>query len=58
MNNTEVRLAAKEHGVFIWEIADALGISEASMTRKLRYELSESEKKRMLELINTLVKRR
>lgn len=44
MNNTDIRKYAKTHGVRLWQIADELGISEITMSRKLRYELSEDEK--------------
>lgn len=52
--NTEIRKAAKEANIFLWEIALKLGISEATMTRKMRCELSEEEKKKVLTIINEL----
>lgn len=54
MNNTDIRKYAKAHGVRLWQIADELGISEITMSRKLRYELSEDEKQKILEIINEL----
>ena len=54
MNNTDIRKYAKTHGVRLWQIADELGISEITMSRKLRYELSEDEKQKILEIINEL----
>ncbi len=56
MNNTDIRKYAKTHGVRLWQIADELGISEITMSRKLRYELSEDEKQKILEIINELAK--
>lgn len=56
MNNTDIRKYAKAHGVRLWQIADELGISEITMSRKLRYELSEDEKQKILEIINELAK--
>lgn len=56
MNNTDIRKYAKTHGVRLWQIADELGISEITMSRKLRYELSEEEKQKILEIINELAK--
>lgn len=56
MNNTDIRKYAKTHGVRLWQIADELGISEITMSRKLRYELSENEKQKILEIINELAK--
>ena len=43
-NNLEIRQKAKEKGVLLWEVADKLKISEATMTRKLRKELPPEEK--------------
>lgn len=45
MANNDIRLKAKGCGVPIWKIAAKLGISEPTMTRKLRFELSEAEAK-------------
>lgn len=54
MNNADVRETAKRAGVFLYQIAKAMGISEPTMTRKLRYELSDSEKRQMLEIIRCI----
>ena len=42
--NTDIRKAAKESGVFLWEIADKLGVSEPMVNRYLRKEMSDSQK--------------
>lgn len=54
--NCDLRTAAKNAGVPLWAIADALHISEPSMTRKLRRELDEDEKARILGIISALAK--
>lgn len=54
MNNADVRAAAKEAGVFLYQIADFIGISEPTMTRRLRFELPDSEKQTILEAIAEL----
>ena len=54
MSNADVRAAAKEAGVFLYQIAAFIGISEPTMTRKLRFELSDSEKQAILEAIAKL----
>ena len=56
MANQDLRNAAKSAGVPLWTIADALHISEPTMTRKLRLELPESEKQRLLKIIEQLAK--
>ena len=42
--NTDIRKAAKESGVFLWEIADKLGVSEPTVNRYLGKEMSDSQK--------------
>lgn len=54
MNNSDVRMAAKNAGVFLYQIAAAMGISEPTMTRKLRFELSDKEKSIMFNVIEQI----
>lgn len=54
--NYDLRTAAKNAGVPLWAIADALHISEPTMTRKLRRELGETEKRNILDIISVLAK--
>lgn len=56
MKNLELRKAAKAAGIPLWRIADAIGVGEATMTRKLRHELPENEKKQRLNLIKQLAR--
>lgn len=48
MCNAEIRETAKKSGVFLYELADKLSISEPTMTRLLRKELSEGKKQELL----------
>ena len=52
--NEEIRRAIKEKGIKQWEVADLLGIGETSLVRKLRKELPEKEKERILTVIENL----
>ena len=54
MSNLDVRTIAKENGVRLWEIADKLGISEPTITRKLRRELPADEKQKILAIIDEI----
>lgn len=54
--NYDLRTAAKNASVPLWAVADALHISEPTMTRKLRRELDEEEKARILDIISALAK--
>lgn len=56
MTNKDVREAAKTSGVLLWQIADALGIADATFSRKLRKELSEAEKAKIFDIIERLKK--
>jgi len=50
--NAEIRELIRQKGLFHWEVADLLGVSENTVYRKLRSEIPEEEKQRWLELIN------
>ena len=54
MQNMTIRTAAKAAGVYLWQIADALGKSEPTLTRYLRHELDEKEQERMLQIIEKI----
>lgn len=52
--NNDIRTAAKEKNVRLWEIAECLKISEPTMTRKLRHNLPQTEKQNMLKIIDSI----
>ena len=52
--NQEIREYAAKNGVYLWEIALAMGISEPTMTRKLRMELPEHDREMIIRVINEL----
>ena len=54
MKNLDIRSKLKEANVKHWELADKLIISEMSLVRKLRYELSEAEKQKIFAIIEEL----
>lgn len=54
MANERIRKALKAAGVRQWELANVMGISEATIYRTLRTELPEDDTKKMLELIEKL----
>lgn len=41
-------------GVKLWQIADALGIADCSLSRKLRKELPQEEKEKIFSIIQRL----
>ncbi len=54
MANRDIKLAAAGAGVRQWQVAEALGMLDSSFSRKLRRELPDAEKARVLEVIRQL----
>lgn len=54
MHNKEIRSAAKNAGVRLWEVAAAYGINDGNFSRKLRQELPQEEKEKIFAIINRL----
>ena len=52
--NQRVRQAIKGTGLKHWQIADALGISDVSLSRWLRYELPTDKQADILRVINKI----
>ena len=54
MSNQDIRRMAAGAGVKLWQIADALGIADCSLSRKLRKELAREEKEKIFSIIQRL----
>lgn len=54
MENLEIRRKLKATKVMQWQVADKLGVSEMTLVRKLRYELPEAEKQKILSIIEEI----
>lgn len=54
MTNAEVRAAIQTAGVRYWQLADALGIHPATLSVKLRRELKQEEKAKLLQAVERL----
>ena len=52
--NKEIREAARAAGVRLWQIADDMGVSEATLIRKLRHELPDEERLKILAIIKEI----
>lgn len=52
--NCEIRNECRKHGIKLWELAAWIGISEATMTRKLRQELPSEQRDHILSMIRKL----
>lgn len=51
MNNSIIRIEMLETGIKQWELAKILGISESSLSRKLRNELPVEEQNKIVSMI-------
>ena len=58
MRNYAIREQAKTSNVRLWEIAEAMGVSEATVTRMLRKELSQAEQHKILGVVADLARRK
>ena len=56
--NRDIKNAAKSAGVYHWEIAEKLGIQDSAFSRKLRKELPQDEKNKILGIINDIAAKR
>jgi len=54
MKNKEIREFAKLKGVCLWQIADRLGTSDNSFSRKLRHEFTPDFKMKILLIIDAI----
>lgn len=52
--NIDLRREARANGVPLWRIASELNVSEPTMTRKLRKELSIEEKAKIFAIISQI----
>lgn len=54
MENALIRNEARKHGIKHWEIAERLGIAEATFCRKLRRELPSDQQKQIIQVIHAI----
>ena len=58
MYNKEIRVTAKVHGVKMWQIAEALGIQDSALSRRMRHELPDDERKQIIGIIENIAQQR
>jgi hypothetical protein len=56
MKNQDIKRTAAGAGVKLWQVAEALGIADCSLSRKLRRELPAEEKAKIFAIIDRLAK--
>lgn len=55
MANMDIRFKAKAAGVPFWKIAEKLGVTEVTITRRFRKELNPEQKQMYLDIIQQIV---
>lgn len=54
ITNNDIKQQAKISGVCLWQVAQGLGITDSTFSRKLRIELPEKEKERIFNIIEEI----
>lgn len=54
MANEIIKKTARINGVYLWELAARLGINDGNLSRKLRFEFSDSERKKVIAIIEEI----
>lgn len=54
MANRQIKERARKTGVRLWQIADALEVSEATMSRMMRKELAPEKQQEIMQIIDQL----
>lgn len=52
--NQDIRDMIKEAGLRMWEVAEVYGINAGNFSCKLRYELKEADRNKIIDAINRL----
>lgn len=56
--NFEIREAAARAGVYLWQVAQELGCTDSTLSKRLRNNLSEDEKRRFFAAIERVKEQR
>lgn len=54
MSNSIIREYAKSKGVFLWQIAERVGVNDGNFSRKLRNEFSKEDAQKILSIIDDI----
>lgn len=56
--NIEIKTSAKKAGVFLYEVAEKMGMNDSAFSRKLRKELTIDEKGKVMRAIHDLAEQK
>lgn len=55
--NKDIRDLMEQNNIRLWQFADVLGIQDSALCRKLRHELTDSEKDHYKKIIGQITKK-
>lgn len=55
--NSDIRAAVKKSGIKLWMVAAEIGVSEATLCRRMRFELRADEKSQLMSAIEAIAQR-
>ena len=55
--NVNVREAADKHGLYMYQIAQIMNISESTLVKKMRHEWTPEEQQSVIQMIEEYVKK-
>lgn len=58
MANEDIRRAAINNGVKLWQIAEQFGVTDTTFSKKLRHEFTAKEKAKAMDAIKKIRKER
>lgn len=58
MENLAIKQAARVKGVHLWEIAERLGVTDSTFSKRLRRELPEDEQAKIMQIIDEIFSER
>lgn len=58
MENIKIREQAAIHGLKLWEVAEACGVTDSTFSRKLRRELPSDQRDHILRVIANLAEKK
>ena len=56
--NQDLKWYARGKGVYLWQVAERLGITEYSLSRKLRHTLNDKEHAAFVSAVDAIVEER
>ncbi|MEK4023643.1 hypothetical protein [Sporosarcina sp. FSL W7-1283] len=54
MRNSDIKLTMKKQKIYFWMLADQLGCHENSVYKMFRYELTDEQKRNVLQAIDRI----